>query len=205
MLHIGHWYVPLCNRSDAQSRLYRWTPSNCLFLQVTITSGTQLQHLWSGTTCYNYAVKAFRHLLLGARHKFLIWSDHENLKYFKSPQKISARQAKWHVFLQDYNFELVYFPGKSNTIADLLSRRMDFKGGVNPNLSITLLPEKLFVRKVYLEDNPETRQQILKEIHNAPVGGHPGISNTWDLVNRRYEGPNLHKFVEDYVRGCNKC
>ena len=46
-----------------------------------------------------YAIKAFRHLLLGACHKFLIRSDHENLKYFKSPQKISAHQARWHVFL----------------------------------------------------------------------------------------------------------
>jgi len=44
-----------------------------------------------------------------------------NLKYFKTPQKISPRQARWHEFLQDYNFEITHFPGKSNTIADLLS------------------------------------------------------------------------------------
>ena len=37
-----------------------------------------------------YAVKAFHYLLLGAQQKFLIRSDHENLTYFKSPQKISA-------------------------------------------------------------------------------------------------------------------
>ena len=80
-----------------------------------------------------HAIKAFCHLLLGAHHKFLIRSDHENLKYFKSPQKISTHQARWHVFLQDYDFELVHFPGKSNTIADLLSQRKDFEGGVNPN------------------------------------------------------------------------
>jgi hypothetical protein len=85
-----------------------------------------------------YAVKAFRYLLLGAQEKFLIRSDHENLKYFKSPQKITARQARWHEFLQDYNFELIHFPGKSNTIADLLSRRKDFEGGVNPNENVTL-------------------------------------------------------------------
>ena len=46
-----------------------------------------------------YAVKAFCYLLLGAQEKFLIRSDHKNLKYFKSPQKISARQARWHEFL----------------------------------------------------------------------------------------------------------
>ena len=44
-----------------------------------------------------YAIKAFHHLLLGAHHKFLIRSNHENLKYFKLPQKISARQARWPV------------------------------------------------------------------------------------------------------------
>jgi len=40
-----------------------------------------------------YAIKAFRYLLLGAQQKFLIRCDHENLKYFKLPQKISTRQA----------------------------------------------------------------------------------------------------------------
>jgi hypothetical protein len=41
-------------------------------------------------------------------------------------------------------------------IADLLSRRQDFKGGVNPNEQVTILPDYLFARKIYLEDNPET-------------------------------------------------
>jgi RNase H-like domain found in reverse transcriptase len=68
-----------------------------------------------------YAVKAFRYLLLGAQEKFLIQSNHENLTYFKSPQKITTCQARWNELLQDYNFELIHFPGKSNTITDLLS------------------------------------------------------------------------------------
>ena len=152
-----------------------------------------------------YAVKAFRYLLLGAQQKFLIRCDHENLKYFKSPQKISAHQARWNEFLQDYNFKLVHFPGKSNMIADLLSQRKDFEGGVNPNESVTLLPESLFARKVYLEDNPETCQKILQEIHDTPVRGHPGISNTWTLINQKYKGPRLHQFVKNYVKGCAKC
>ena len=129
-------------------------------------------------------LKANCHLLLGAQQKFLIGTDHNNLKYFKTLQKISPRQAGWHKFLQDYNFEITHFPGKSNTIADLLSRRKDFEGGVNPNKDITLLPENLFispeikVNKVYLEDNSETQHKVLQEIHNTPTGGHPGISNT---------------------------
>jgi len=66
-------------------------------------------------------LKANCQLLLGAQQKFLIRTNHHNLKYFKTPQKISPRQARWHEFLQDYNFEIAHFPGKSNTIADFLS------------------------------------------------------------------------------------
>ena len=63
----------------------------------------------------------------------------------------------------------------------------------------------LIVKKIYLEDNKDLRRKILQEIHDSPIGGHPGISNTWDLVKRRYEGPRLRKFVEAYVKGCAKC
>jgi hypothetical protein len=41
-----------------------------------------------------YAIKAFRYLLLGAKEKILVQSDHNNLKYFKSARKIMLRQAR---------------------------------------------------------------------------------------------------------------
>jgi len=125
-----------------------------------------------------YALKQFRYLLLGAHHKFLIQTDHQNLKYFKSPQKITPRQARWHEFLQDYNFELEHFPGKSNPIADLLSQRKDFEEGVNPNENVTILPETLFACITYLRNNPEIWRQILHQVHDTPIAGHPGIKNT---------------------------
>ena len=74
---------------------------------------------------------------------------------------------------------------------------------MNINESITILPEILFasqtllppnrplpikspddlmIRKVYLEDNSETRCKVLQEVHDSPISGHPGISNTWHLV-----------------------
>ena len=59
--------------------------------------------------------------------------------------------------------------------------------------------------KTYLPDDPGIRRQILREIHDPPTGGHPGISNTWRLVNAHYEGPRLRQFVEQYVKGCAKC
>jgi hypothetical protein len=91
-------------------------------------------------------------------------------------------------------------------VADLLSRRSNLNKGVDINNSIQILPDHLFGRKtgtskkIYLEDDDETHRNILREIHDTPIGGHPSISNTWYLVNRNYEGPLLCKFVEQYVR-----
>ena len=107
-----------------------------------------------------YAIKAFRYMLLGAKHKILIQSDHNNLKYFKSARKITPRQARWMEFLEDYDFELEHLPGYTNTVADLLSRRSDLEEGVKINDSAVVLPEHLFARrifteteKIYLEDD----------------------------------------------------
>ena len=110
----------------------------------------------------------------------------------------------------------MHFPRKSNTIADLLSRRKDLEEGVNINENVTLLPQNLFVNipvllehltvhKTYLKDDDETCRKVLQEVHDSPVGGHPGISNTWNLIKQRYEGPRLCQFVEAYVKGCAKC
>jgi hypothetical protein len=65
--------------------------------------------------------------------------------------------------------------------------------------------DSLLTQKIFLKDDITLQQQALREIHNSPAGGHPGIANTWDLVKRQYDGPRLRQFVEDYVRGCTKC
>ena len=81
----------------------------------------------------------WRHHLLGAKLQFKIWTNHQNLTYFKKPQKMNCRQAQWITKLQEYNFTLHYKPGKTNIKADLLSRRSDHKRGENDNEDITML------------------------------------------------------------------
>jgi len=97
-------------------------------------------------------------------------------------------------------------------MADLLSRRKDLNKGVDTNEPCVLLPDHLFMRtktthanKIFLEDDPDLRQDILQTLHDSPAAGHPGISNTWELVHKQYEGPRLREFVEQYVKGCARC
>ena len=52
-------------------------------------------------------------------------SDHKNLTHFMSSQVLNRRQARWAMFLTEYNFQLDYAPGLRNP-ADAPSRRVDF-------------------------------------------------------------------------------
>ena len=52
------------------------------------------------------ALDKWQQYLLDAVEKFEVWTDHENLKYFKEPHKLNGQQAKWYLKLQDYNFTL---------------------------------------------------------------------------------------------------
>ena len=36
-------------------------------------------------------------------HPVTIITDHKNLGYFKQPQNLSCRQARWWLFLQEYD------------------------------------------------------------------------------------------------------
>jgi len=68
-------------------------------------------------------LEKWRQYLLDAEEKFEVWTDHENLKYYREPQKLNGQQARWYLKLQDYDFMIRHIPGKTNTRADPLSRK----------------------------------------------------------------------------------
>ena len=75
-------------------------------------------------------LEAWRHYLEGAKLGFEIWTDHKNLQYFMTSQKLNCRQARWALYLLRFNFTLKHIPGKSMGKADGLSRRPDWQEGV---------------------------------------------------------------------------
>ncbi len=72
------------------------------------------------------AFSNWRHLLLGARHQIVVYTDHRNLIYTLGGKVGNQRQHRWHLFFQEYNFKLVYRQGRKNGKPDSLSRRPDY-------------------------------------------------------------------------------
>jgi hypothetical protein len=91
-----------------------------------------------------FGFKSGRPFFLGASHPIRVRTDHSNLQYFRQPQKVTGRQARWFLFLQDFDYTLEHIPGSSNMIADLLSRRKDLNKGVDSETPRVLLPDHLF-------------------------------------------------------------
>ncbi len=53
--------------------------------------------------------------------------------------------------------------------------------------------------------NTEERKKIVKEFHDPPTAGHPGIVRMKDLIVRTYWWLKLQKGMEEYVKGCAQC
>jgi transposase InsO family protein len=69
-----------------------------------------------------YALTKWRCYLHG--RDFVIYTDHCPLQRLQTQPHLSQRQARWLEFLQQYQFEIRYKPGKANKVADALSRAM---------------------------------------------------------------------------------
>ena len=72
-----------------------------------------------------YAMVKFRVYLLGEQ-RFAIYTDHASLRTATKSPHLSQRMARWLSFFSEYNFVVHYKPGKTNILADALSRRPDY-------------------------------------------------------------------------------
>jgi RNase H-like domain found in reverse transcriptase/Reverse transcriptase (RNA-dependent DNA polymerase)/Integrase zinc binding domain len=55
--------------------------------------------------------------------KFKILTDHQNLRYFKNARHLNERQMRWSDVLSEFDFDLVFRPGRLASKPDALSRR----------------------------------------------------------------------------------
>ena len=84
------------------------------------------------------ALGTWRHYLMGA--KFTVMTDHRSLQYFKTQPQLSNRQIHWKDVIANYDFDIVYVEGRTNIVADGLSRRSDhFDSSVSASSSISSL------------------------------------------------------------------
>jgi hypothetical protein len=133
-----------------------------------------------------WGVRYFRPYLFGT--KFTIVTDHKPLTWIASVKDPRSRLLRWRIKLEEYNYEIVFTKGASNTNADALSR-------ISQLAAATGVTEE----KRQLVTDEETKN-ILYEYHDSPVGGHRGMNRTLREIKKKYEWPNMKREIENYVR-----
>ena len=67
------------------------------------------------------ALECWRHYLEGVN--FDVYTDHFSLQYLRNQSELSKLQARWMEKLSTFDFEIIYKPGRTNIVADALSRK----------------------------------------------------------------------------------
>lgn len=175
------------------------------------------------------AVLHWRHYLFHC--EFILFTDHDALKYLSSQDNVSARHASWVAFLQQFTFVLRHQSGATNRVADALSRHHSlltemhvsvpgfstFKDlyDLDPFFGPVLAqvrsgePSEYLLHDGYLfRDNwlcvpaCSLRAKLVSELHGE---GHVGRDRTVDLVQRRFFWPSLCRDVTRHVHRCRVC
>lgn len=122
------------------------------------------------------SLREWRHYLEGTTNPITIYTDHRSLEYFMSTKQLNRRQARWLNFITDFNFKIVYRPGKQAGKPDAMTRRPDYHPMTKGS---SLLPEA----------NPHNQQQLLKPAHFAATLGVSSI--TKDLLREDIKAAQL--------------
>src|SRR5271168_4316966 len=72
------------------------------------------------------ALEEWRHYIQGSPHTTTILSDHKNLTYYRDARKLNHRQARWSLYLTEFDIKLVHTAGPKMVQSDALSRRPDY-------------------------------------------------------------------------------
>src|SRR5271168_213956 len=89
---------------------------------------------------------------MGSPHVVTILSDHRNLTYFRTAQKLNRRQARWSLYLSKFNVRLIHVPGKHMIQSDALSRQPDLcPNDDHDNEDKVLLSDSMFINAIDLQ------------------------------------------------------
>lgn len=141
-----------------------------------------------------WGVNYFKYFLQGTHFK--VFTDHHSLTNMLKLRDPTNRIARWAVSLGNFDFETVFIKGKSNSVADFLSRSIDVTQEIHPvlladvpiNSSVTLTMQGDLIQKI---KSGQTNDEFCRDI----------ISK---LEAKNLKPQGFHFFMDDGILKCLK-
>ncbi|OJD21287.1 hypothetical protein ACJ73_07374 [Blastomyces percursus] len=121
-----------------------------------------------------------------------VYSDHKSLEYFMTKRQLNMRQAGWAEYLSRFVFVIMYRTGKSNRLADALSRQEDVLGEQRAGREeyrkqIILATDRL---------SPEVQADV-GHIQAELSAMDPGLTVVDQILRQSRDDPELEKYREE--------
>nr|GEZ27925.1 RNA-directed DNA polymerase [Tanacetum cinerariifolium] len=178
------------------------------------------------------SLEYWRHYVLPM--EFILFSDHEALRYIQGQSKLKPRHGKWVELLQEFSFVIQHKAGSLNTVAYALSRRHSLLTSIrlqvhgfdvfqhlyidDPDFAFAWkgCPAPPFHKFIKHDDflfknnrlcvpRCSLRDAITLDYHQGGQGGHFGRGKTVGLIRDRFYWPNVVKDVLRIVECCWVC
>jgi len=62
-----------------------------------------------------------------------------------------------------------------------------------------------YKNRVVIAPNSDIIQQLLREFHDSPLGGHSGVLRTYKRLAQQFYWPSMARIVKEYVASCDVC
>ncbi|CAD0043000.1 unnamed protein product [Aureobasidium pullulans] len=143
-----------------------------------------------------------------------ILTDHKNLLTFTTTKVLNRRQVRWSELLGQYKFKIQridYMEGKEAIVHSILQTNKDGTLSArthefNAVLRIMKDDEEEFPISHDKYQVPEKHQeQCIRDHHDDPIHGHPGITKTIEIIRRNFAFPQMKAKVTAYVQKCRSC
>lgn len=236
-LHIPDPSLPLFLRTDASDvglgavLFQRSNDGSVLPISFTSLAFDSTQRRWPTIEQEAYAILyaciKFDVFLRGRR--FTIQTDHNNLRYMH--KSINSKVERWHLRLQEYDFDVQHIPGVDNVVADALSRlKCDHPPSPSSALPSSVAPSSsppgkttpqegedgcvpdvsALALAVSVSSSIRNSEDVLPleplhQVHNAIIGHH-GVDRTLKLL--ELAGSPLRytrQQVSDFISHCLVC
>ncbi len=127
-IHCGNGRFRFCLGNYSISIWNRWVvASNCFLFRKLTNAEINYQVYDKELLAIITAFEQWKPYLARAQHRVQVLTNHKNLLYFTTTRTSNRRQARWSIFLTDFDFEIQYQPGTQQGKADTLSRRSEYE------------------------------------------------------------------------------